>query len=68
MHTIQKQMIHLDAKPVTLSDHTGFIFDAQGITQKKLDYVKKIRGAQSRRSSKTCPEHASIANAIQYLS
>ncbi|MBP3709880.1 MAG: NADP-specific glutamate dehydrogenase [Treponema sp.] len=38
-----EKLIQLGATPVTLSDSTGFIYDASGITQKKLDFVKKFR-------------------------
>ena len=60
-----EKLIQLGAKPVTLSDHTGFIFDAQGITQKKLDYVKKLRAAHKGISeyAKKFPEAKFTANA-----
>jgi glutamate dehydrogenase (NADP+) len=37
-HTAEK-IIELGGKVVTLSDSSGFIFDAEGIDQKKLDFV-----------------------------
>ncbi|MBQ9630070.1 MAG: NADP-specific glutamate dehydrogenase [Treponema sp.] len=40
-----EKLIALGAKPVTLSDSTGFIYDKDGITQKKLEFVKKFRAA-----------------------
>jgi len=39
-----QKLISLGAKVVTLSDSTGYIYDPEGIDQKKLDYVMKFRG------------------------
>ena len=38
-----EKLIQLGAKPVTMSDHTGFIYDSHGITREKLDFVKQLR-------------------------
>lgn len=38
-----EKLIQLGAKPVTMSDSTGFIYDPDGFTQEKLDYVKAFR-------------------------
>lgn len=38
-----EKLIQLGAKPVTMSDSSGFIYDADGITQEKLDFVKAFR-------------------------
>jgi len=38
-----EKLIQLGAKPVTISDSTGFIYDPDGITQEKLDFVKQFR-------------------------
>lgn len=38
-----EKLIQLGAKPVTMSDSSGYIYDADGITQEKLDYVKQFR-------------------------
>jgi glutamate dehydrogenase (NADP+) len=38
-----EKLIQLGAKPVTISDSTGFVHDAGGITLEKLDFVKKMR-------------------------
>ncbi len=46
-----EKLIELGAKPVTLSDSSGFIYDPDGITQKKLEYVKKLKGVRSARIS-----------------
>ena len=41
-HTAEK-IIELGGKVVTFSDSSGFIFDAEGIDQKKLDFVKRLK-------------------------
>jgi glutamate dehydrogenase (NADP+) len=38
-----EKLLQLGAKPVTLSDSSGFIYDADGITQEKLEFVKAFR-------------------------
>lgn len=38
-----EKLIQLGAKPVTMSDSSGFIYDEDGITQEKLDFVKAFR-------------------------
>ena len=37
-----EKLIQLGAKVVTLSDSNGYIYDADGITQEKLDWVKDL--------------------------
>jgi len=46
-----EKLIELGAKPVTLSDSSGFIYDPDGITQEKLNYVKELKGERSARIS-----------------
>ena len=46
-----EKLIELGAKPVTLSDSSGFIYDPDGITQEKLEYVKKLKDSRSARIS-----------------
>ena len=46
-----EQLIELGAKPITLSDSSGFIHDPDGITQEKLEYVKKLKDNRSARIS-----------------
>lgn len=60
-----EKLIALGAKPVTMSDSTGFIYDADGITQKKLEFVKKFRAAHKPISeyTKKFPEAKFTANA-----
>ncbi|MCR5285101.1 MAG: NADP-specific glutamate dehydrogenase [Treponema sp.] len=38
-----EKLIQLGAKVVTLSDSNGYIYDADGITQEKLDWVKDLK-------------------------
>ena len=38
-----EKLIQLGAKVVTLSDSNGYIYDADGITQEKLDWVKELK-------------------------
>ena len=46
-----EKLIELGAKPVTFSDSSGFIYDPDGITQEKLEYVKKLKDSRSARIS-----------------
>jgi glutamate dehydrogenase (NADP+) len=44
-YTVEK-LITLGAKPVTLSDSTGFIYDNAGITREKLAFVMDLKNAR----------------------
>jgi glutamate dehydrogenase (NADP+) len=44
-YTIEK-LIQLGAKPVTLSDSDGFIYDEAGITREKLDFVLELKNVR----------------------
>lgn len=46
-----EKLIEMGAKPVTLSDSSGFIYDPDGITQEKIDYVKELKEERSARIS-----------------
>ena len=46
-----EKLIELGAKPVTLSDSSGFIYDPDGITQEKIEYVKELKSVRSARIS-----------------
>ena len=46
-----EKLIELGAKPVTLSDSSGFIHDPNGIDLKKLKYVKQLKADRSARIS-----------------
>jgi glutamate dehydrogenase (NADP+) len=41
-----KKLIELGAKPVTLSDSSGSIYDADGIDEEKLEYVMYLKNVQ----------------------
>lgn len=38
-----EKLIQLGAKPVTLSDRSGWIYEKDGITQEKLDWIKELK-------------------------
>jgi len=38
-----KKLLELGAKPVTLSDSNGFIYDPEGITLEKLEYAMELK-------------------------
>jgi len=44
-YTVEK-LIDLGAKPVTLSDSGGFIYDAEGINREKLAFVMDLKNAR----------------------
>ena len=46
-----EKLIHLGAKPVTLSDSSGYILDSEGITLEKLEFVKELKEKRSARIS-----------------
>ena len=46
-----QKLIQLGAKVLTLSDSDGYIYDADGITQEKLDWVKELKGVRRGRIS-----------------
>lgn len=44
-YTVEK-LLQMGAKPVTLSDSTGYIYDEDGITQEKLEFVKVLKNVR----------------------
>lgn len=46
-----EKLIQLGAKVVTLSDSNGYIYDADGITQEKLNWVKELKTVRRGRIS-----------------
>ncbi len=46
-----EKLIQLGAKVVTLSDSNGYIYDEDGITQEKLDWVKELKTVRRGRIS-----------------
>src|SRR5216684_495023 len=49
-YTVEK-LITLGAKPVTMSDSTGYIFDEEGITHEKLAFVMDLKNVRRGRIS-----------------
>jgi len=46
-----EKLIELGAKPVTLSDSNGYIYDEQGIDREKLEFVKQLKNVRRGRIS-----------------
>ncbi len=44
-YTVEK-LIDMGAKPVTLSDSDGYIYDESGITREKLEFVKELKNVR----------------------
>ncbi|MFA4991147.1 MAG: NADP-specific glutamate dehydrogenase [Candidatus Omnitrophota bacterium] len=44
-YTVEK-LIQLGAKPVTLSDSNGFIYDSEGINQQKIEFVMELKNVK----------------------
>ncbi len=44
-YTIEK-LLELGAKPVTVSDSNGYIYDEEGITKEKLEFVKELKNVR----------------------
>jgi len=49
-YTIEK-LLHLGAKAVTLSDSSGYIYDPEGIDEKKLEFVMDLKNVRRGRVS-----------------
>ena len=49
-HTLEK-LLHLGAKPITASDSGGFIYDSDGITMDKLNYIMDLKNKRRGRIS-----------------
>jgi len=49
-YTVEK-LITLGAKPVTMSDSTGYIFDEEGVTREKLAFVMDLKNVRRGRIS-----------------
>ena len=55
--TVEK-LLDLGAKPVTLSDSTGYIYDESGIDRKKLDYVMMLKNVRRGRIKEYAQKYA----------
>jgi glutamate dehydrogenase (NADP+) len=49
-HVVEK-LLHLKARPVTLSDSSGFIYDKNGIDEEKLAFIKDLKNNRRGRIS-----------------
>ena len=54
-YTVEK-LISLGAKPVTLSDSTGYIYDESGITREKLAFVMELKNVRRGRIAEYADE------------
>ena len=52
-----RKLIELGAKPVTLSDSSGFIYDPDGITEEKLQYVMILKNIKRGRIKEYADEY-----------
>ncbi|HPS64511.1 MAG TPA: NADP-specific glutamate dehydrogenase [Ignavibacteria bacterium] len=61
-YTVEK-LLHLGAKPVTLSDSNGYIYDPEGIGYEKLEYIKNLKNVRRGRIS----EYADKFRSVEYF-
>jgi len=54
-----EKLIELGAKPVTMSDSTGYIFDESGIDGQKLEYIKVLKNVRRGRVSEYADKYSS---------
>lgn len=54
-----EKLIQLRAKPVTLSDSNGYIYDPDGITQEKLEFVKELKNVKRGRIKEYAEKYTS---------
>jgi len=52
-----EKLIQLGAKPVTMSDSSGYIYDPEGITAEKLAYVKELKNVKRGRISEYAKQY-----------
>ena len=55
-YTVEK-LIELGAKPVTMSDSDGYIYDPDGIDAEKLAYIKELKNVERGRISEYAKEY-----------
>ncbi len=56
-YTVEK-LIQLGAKPVTLSDSAGYIYDEAGISREKLDFVMNLKNVRRGRIKEYADKYA----------
>ena len=59
-YTVEK-LLHMGAKPVTLSDSSGYIYDEAGITREKLDFVINLKNVRRGRIREYAEKYKSAA-------
>lgn len=57
-YTIEK-LLHLGAKPVTVSDSQGYIYDPEGIDEEKLAFIKDLKNEKRGRISEYAKKYKS---------
>jgi glutamate dehydrogenase (NADP+) len=58
-YTVEK-LLDLGAKPVTLSDSDGYIYDKDGINREKLDYVLELKNARRGRIKEYASKYKNV--------
>ncbi len=58
-HTAEKAM-ELGAKVLTMSDSNGVIYDEKGLSQEKLEYIKKLKNIERGRIKKVADKYKDI--------
>jgi glutamate dehydrogenase (NADP+) len=56
-YTVEK-LIQMGAKPVTLSDSAGYVYDEAGITREKLDFVMNLKNVRRGRIKEYAEKYA----------
>ena len=54
-----EKLLHLGAKPVTLSDSGGYIYDEAGVDAEKLAYVMDLKNVRRGRISEYAEKYSS---------
>lgn len=57
-HAIEK-ILHFGGKPITASDSSGYIYDEDGITAEKLEFIKDLKNNRRGRISEYADKYAS---------
>ncbi|MEM9855750.1 MAG: NADP-specific glutamate dehydrogenase [Bacteroidota bacterium] len=57
-HAIEK-ILHLGGKPVTVSDSSGYIYDAEGIDEDKLAFIKDLKNNKRGRIKEYAEKYSS---------
>ena len=55
-----EKCLHLGAKPITMSDSSGYICCEEGFTQEQIDWIKALKGARRGRISEAAEEFSNI--------